>query len=210
MFDKVRQVKYYEDLLSRYGDNYLSLDWKTPESQDIRYSVFWDLINMFGQEQFSVLDVGCGFGDIFGYLNKLKLDFTYHGLDIAPKIIDHAHKKYPNAQFEVKDILEDHVRGKYDFVFLSGALNICFGTREEHLEFIRSMLIRMFELCKIAVGVNFLSSQAIYCLKDEDLLQKQYFYSKPEEIVSFAKGLTNRFILRHDYHPGDFTVYLIK
>lgn len=210
MTDRRKQAEYYEKLLGQYGDHFLSLDWKSPESQDSRFNIFADLINMFAPQKISVLDVGCGFGDFYDYLAKNKFNADYAGFDIAPKIIDMAKKKYPNTKFAVKDILVEPVNEKYDFVFLSGALNICFGDRESHLEYIKSMLIQMYELCNIAVGVNFLSSQAMYFLREEDLKQKQYFYTKPEEAVSIAKGMTNRFMLRHDYHPGDFTVYLIK
>ena len=210
MIDKKRQVAYYEDLLSTYGDHFLSLDWKSPESQEIRFRIFSDLINMFEHDKISVLDVGCGFGDLFGYLEKNGFKISYTGYDIAPKILETAKKKYPKANFELKDILHDPNPKKADFVFCCGTLNIAFDDRATHLEFIRSMLLRMFELCNIAVGVNFLSSQAIYHLRDEELEHPQYFYTKVEEIISWMKGMAGRWVIRHDYHPGDFTVYLIK
>jgi len=211
MPDKEKQIDYYENLLKKHGDHYLSLDWKSPQSQGQRFKIFKDLVTMARKNKyFSVLDIGCGFGDLFGYFKNAGGKFDYAGYDISPKIIESARKKYPDARFEVRDILEDKNPEKFDFVFCCGALNINFGDREEHLRFIGSMLLRMFELCNIGVGVNFLSSQAIYHLPDESFKESQYFYSKPEEIVGFAKGITNRFILRHDYHPGDFTLYLIK
>ena len=211
MPDRSKQVKYYEELLKKYGDHYLSLDWKSPESQEIRFRVFEDLFTIADKrDNFSVLDVGCGFGDFYGYLKKSGYKFTYAGYDISSKIIDMAKKKYPDANFEVRDILEDQKPEQFDFVFCCGALNISFDEPGIHLDFIKSMLLRMYELCKIGAGANFLSSQAIYHLPDESFRQPQYFYSKPEDIVSCAKGMTSRFILRHDYHPGDFTVYLLK
>lgn len=211
MPDKNKQIKYYEDLLEKYGDNYLSLDWKSPESQEIRFRVFEDLLTIGGKNNdFSVLDVGCGFGDFYGYFKKAGYKFNYAGYDISPKIIEMAKKKYPGARFEVRDILDDQKPEKFDFVFCCGALNISFEDPVDHLEFIGSMLLRMYELCNIGAGANFLSSQAIYHLPDESLRQPQYFYSKPEDIVQFAKGITGSFILRHDYHPGDFTIYLLR
>ncbi|MFA4966623.1 MAG: class I SAM-dependent methyltransferase [Candidatus Margulisiibacteriota bacterium] len=222
MNNKPKQIEYYHSLLEKHGDHYLSLDWKNPESQGIRFKVFEDLLTIgnksphqkfwCGDERndFSILDVGCGFGDFYGYLKKAGYKFQYAGYDIAPKIIESARKKYPEARFEVRDILDDKKPEKFDFVFCCGALNISFDNREAHLDFIRSMLLRMFELCNIGVGVNFLSSQAIYHLPDDSFREPQYFYSKPEEIIGFVKGITNRFLLRHDYHPADFTVYLLK
>ncbi len=211
MVDKKKQIDYYEQLLAKYGDHYLSLDWKSPESQGIRYRVFEDLL-VIGDKtnEFSILDIGCGLGDFYGYLKKAGYTFKYAGYDIAPQLIEAAKKKFPEADFEVRDILHDDRPKQFDFVFCCGALNISFEERDTHLDFIRSMLLRMFELCKIGIGVNFLSSQAVYFLPDDSFRQPQYFYSKPEEIVAMAKGIADRFILRHEYHPGDFTVYLLK
>ena len=196
--------------MSTYGDHFLSLDWKSVDAQKIRFKIFDDLIKMNDQKVFSVLDVGCGFGDLFQYLAANGHHLSYTGVDLSPKIVEIAKNRHPKATFEVKDILCDKKFSQYDFVFCSGTLNISFSERDKHLEYICSMLIRMFELCKIAVGVNFLSSQAVYHVKDEDLQHKQYFYTKPEEITVMARGMTDRFIIRHDYHPGDFTLYLLK
>ena len=205
-----RQSDYYENLLRTYGDHFLSLDWKAPESQEMRFKIFKDFVDMFGLHKFSVLDIGSGFGDLYNYFLKNNFRFSYKGYDVSSKIIEMAKKKYPNADFELHDILSNKKSASADFVFCCGALNISFDDRETHLTFIHSMLIRMFQLCKIGVAVNFLSSQAIYHLRDEDLTQRQYFYTKVEEILPFVKSLTGKYVIRHDYHPGDFTVYIIK
>ena len=211
MIDKHRQIKYYEELFEKYGDNYLSLDWKSPDSQEKRFKILTDLIDMYyGSKKTSVIDVGCGFGDLSNYLEKKGYKASYLGYDITPKILDAAKSKYPKAKFELNDILEDENPKKADFVFCCGALNIVFDSREKHMQFINSMLIRMFQLCNIAVGVNFLSYQAVYHLQDEELNLAQYFYTRIEDILSCVRGMTSRFIIRHDYHPGDFTVYLMK
>lgn len=211
MPDHPRMIKYYEDLLQKHGDHWSSLDWKSAESQKLRFEVLCDIFVMAEKtSNFSLLDIGCGFGDLYHFLDQRKIRCDYTGYDIAPRIIETARHKYPKAKFEVRDVLSDDKPRQFDFVLCCGALNISFEEPPEHLEFIRSMLLRMFELCKIGVGVNFLSSQAIYYLPEGSGHQSQYFYAKPEDILGMAKGMTSRFIIRHDYHPGDFTVYLFK
>jgi len=211
MPDHALMIKHYEDLLKKHGDHYLALDWKSPESQKLRFNVLADIFEMTGKNSnFSVLDVGCGFGDLYGYLKQANFKFSYAGYDITPGVLNVARRKYPEARFEVRDLLTDPNPERFDFVFCCGALNISFEERALHLEFVRDLLLRMFELCKIGVAANFLSSQAIYHLPEEGFRQPQYFYAKPEEIIGFAKGMTSRFIMRHEYHPGDFTVYLLK
>ena len=166
MVDKNHQIKYYEDLLERHGDTFLSLDWNSQDSQKLRFKIFADLVKMFDNNKISVLDVGCGFGDFYAYFERQNYKFSYMGYDVSPKILSIAKKKYPKASFELYNIMEDKNFKKYDFVFCSGALNICFDSREEHLKIIHSMLIRMYELCNIAVGVNFFSSQALFHVRE--------------------------------------------
>jgi len=204
--------KYFNDLTEKHGDHFLGLDWKSPDSQDLRFQIFADLLVMCGKKtNFSILDVGCGYGDFYGYLKRHGYkNFNYSGYDVSEKVIEVAKKKYKEGRFEIRDILTDGHPEVFDFVFCSGALTIHFVEDEDHLEFIRIMLNRMFELCKIGVGVNFLSSEVLEFLSEEAGRQPQYYYAKAEEIIGIAKKITSRFVLRHDYHPGDFTVYLIK
>lgn len=207
-----KQAEYYEGLIEKHGeDNYRALDWKSPESQVLRYQIFEHLFSIAGKgRHFSVLDVGCGFGDFFGYLKKRGFKFSYAGYDISSRIIAAAKRKYPEAKFEVKDILTDLAPARFDFVFCSGAFNIRFFLEDEHEEKVKMMLLRMFEIARIGVGANFLSSGAVYHISAQDLNSGIYYYFKPEDLVQYCRSFCSRFMLRHDYHPGDFTVFLLK
>jgi SAM-dependent methyltransferase len=213
--NKKAQVAYYEDLLDQYGESYLALDWNSPESQKLRYKVFKEIF-IYGKKasNLSVLDVGCGFGDLYGFfkaeglLSRHRIKYT--GFDISPKILGVARKKYPDAKFELKDILEQRYLTGFDYIFCSGALNIRTTDAGSHLEFVKSMLLRMYDLANFGVAVNFLSEGALPMSNLDDLNSGRYFYFKPEEILSFCRFISSRYILRHDYHPGDFTLYLLK
>jgi len=213
--DKQGQTAYYEDLLAKYGPNYRALDWNSPESQKLRYQIFKELF-IYGKKSanLSVLDVGCGFGDLYGFFkvegllkrNKIK----YTGFDISAKLLEAAKKKYPEAQFELKDILEERSLPGFDYIFCSGIFNIRTTETEEHMEWVKTTLLRMYDLANFGVAVNFLSEGALPIANQEDLNRGRYFYFKPEGIINFCRFVCGRYILRHDYHPGDFTVYLFK
>jgi len=213
--DKQRQAAYYEDLLAKYGSNYRALDWNSPESQKLRYQIFKELF-VYGKKSanLSVLDVGCGFGDLYGFfkaeglLSRHKIKYT--GFDISAKLLEAAKKKYPDAQFELKDILEERSLPGFDYIFCSGIFNIRTTETEEHMEWVKTTLLRMYDLANFGVAVNFLSEGALPIANPEDLNSGRYFYFKPEEIINFCRFVCGRYILRHDYHPGDFTVYLFK
>ncbi|MBU0672200.1 MAG: class I SAM-dependent methyltransferase [Candidatus Margulisbacteria bacterium] len=215
MTDKKKQIDYFEGLLAKHGESFLALDWNSPESQKLRYKIFKDLF-VWGKKStgISILDVGCGFGDLYGYFKAEKLlgrhKIRYTGYDVSAKLLEVAKKKYPDGRFELKDILEERHLPKFDYVFCSGVFNIRTGATANHLEFVKEMLLRLYDLANYGIGVNFLSEGAIPISVPEDLNSGRYFYFKPEEIMSFCRFISNRFIIRHDYHPGDFTVYLFK
>lgn len=210
-----KQIQYYEGLLARHGESYLSLDWNSPESQRLRFKIFKEIF-VYGKKSsgISILDIGCGFGDFYGFLKAEGIlhrnKISYTGTDISPKILEVARKKYPDAKFELKDILNDRYVPKFDYIFCSGVMNIRASEQHEHLEFVKEMLFRMYDLCSCGVAVNFLSEGALPIGSPEYLNSGRYFHFKPEEIMNFVRFVCSRFILRHDYHAEDFTVYLFK
>ena len=210
-----KQIQYYEGLLARHGESYQSLDWNSPESQRLRFKIFKEMF-VYGKRAsgISILDIGCGFGDFYGFLKAEGIlhrnKISYTGTDISPKILEVARKKYPDAKFELKDIQNDRYFPKYDYVFCSGALNIRTTDKEDHLDFVKEMLFRMYDLAGCGAAVNFLSEGSLPIANPGDLNAGRYFFFKPDEIINFVRFVCGRFILRHDYHAEDFTVYLFK
>lgn len=51
----------------------------------------------------TILDIGCGPGNISKYLLTKRPDWQLHGIDIAPTMIELAQKNNPTASFEVLD-----------------------------------------------------------------------------------------------------------
>jgi hypothetical protein len=67
----------------------------------------------------------------------------------------------------------------------------------------RSFVSRMWQMAKVAVAFNTLSSWA----PDQEAGE---FYADPVETLAFCRTLTPRLTLRHDYHRRDFTVYMYR
>ncbi len=214
MPEKDRMIKYYEDLFGKYGYDHRSLDWKDPIGQKLRYAVLFAVVEMMSPEPgISILDLGSGLGHFYGYLKENRLieryRIRYKGYDISPKLVEAAKAKYPEADFQVKDILQGYFTERFDFCFSSGVFNIILTAREEHDAFVKEMVRRLYESSKMAAAVNFLSSAGIKYLVDKEP-GDVYRYFEPEDIVKFVRSFAERFDLRHDYHPADFTAYLFK
>lgn len=61
----------------------------------------------------------------------------------------------------------------------------------------------MFDSCSKGVAVDFISRYV-------DFRNRDVFYAEPEVVFKFCKSLTKRIILRSDYMPFEFCVYLYK
>ena len=190
----------WDGQVEKFGDSFKALAYGSKETQNRKFQILTEVGDLRNK---SVLDVGCGFGDLYDFLNEKGIEVEYFGVDISPKMIDIARKKRPQLKFETYDILETSDKEKYDYV-LSTGFN-CFKTgNNEILE--KLMIKRMFELCKVGVAVG---------------LQSRYYpnydpkgpgyCSPPEELFEYCmKDVTRWVSLRHDYMPHDFTLYLYR
>jgi 2-polyprenyl-3-methyl-5-hydroxy-6-metoxy-1,4-benzoquinol methylase len=213
---KEKIAEYFEGLLEKHGDHYLSLDWKSKESQLVRFSVLLDIISFTDKkEDISILDVGCGIGHFYEFMasNDLikRLKIKYTGIDISKKMVDFAKKKSPKINFQTVDLINDKFGKKFDYVMSSGAFNIRMADVLSHKASVNKMISRMFNISTHGVAVNFLSRSSIYMIPPGmDAEAEKYVYFSEEEVIKWVKAVCDRYILRKDYHPGDFTVYMLK
>ena len=195
--DKEAIVERYSQRYKEFGYHHKTIGWGDWESQKLRFQVLSDIGDLNGAE---IVDVGCGFGDLYGYLSNRFKDIKYTGIDIVSDLIEEGTRRYPEAQFFVQDILEPDFNIEGDIYFLSGALNV---RLRDNLNYTKKMIKKMFRLSRKALGINFLSKYVDYEL-DKD------FHHSPETIFSFAKEQTRYVTLRHDYPLWEFTIYLYK
>jgi len=170
------------------NDNLISLGWGNQKSQEIRFEI---LLNIGYNNEDTVLDVGCGFGDISTKINN------YYGIDIRESVIKIAKTKY-KKKFDCKNIFD--INESFDWVISSGIF--CFKLNWKKQTF--STIEKMWNLSRKGISINFLSDLS-NGKRDDDMK-----FTKLDEILPLIKKLTNKFIIRHDYLPNDFTIYLYK
>lgn len=197
--DDERNIHYFTSSVERFGTDVRALNWGSQESQRLRFSILVQVGQLSGA---SVLDVGCGMGDLYSWLKERGTEVEYTGADITPAMIRIAQQRFPKARFEKINLLNvcDDRIGQYDFVVASGIFT---HRQVAPFDFLKAMVSKMFSLCKNAVAFNSLSSWAPEQEPDE-------FYADPLTTVAFCRTLTRWVVLRHDYHPRDFTVYMYK
>ena len=196
--DDSKNIRLYESLLSQHGDSFKSLNWGSRESQIRRFEVLAEVGIKSGD---SVLDVGCGLADLYGWLRSNEQDVLYTGIDITPGMVKKAKQKYTGIELIAGNIFDvSFNRSSYDYVVASGV----FTYIESSSHFlINRFIARMFDMSNKAIAFNALSSWA--SIKDAD-----EFYVDPLQTLDFCRNLTPWVTLRHDYHPRDFTIYMYK
>ena len=174
----------------------------------------------------SILDVGCGLGDLYRYLQSISSDFDYLGVDLSDSYLRGARQLNPQVCFKELDIMTEPLQS-YDYVMASGIFSDKVTDNETHLF---TMLNRMLELAKGGVAFNFLPRQSRFAYRWQRLRHKlsanrHIVYDTPQDIdIGELYFYDKRAILRRcqslpgvrkayliaNYLPGDATIHLIK
>lgn len=193
-----RIVDRHRDSLLRYGVGPAALYWSSREIQEIRFSVLSAIGLQSGD---TVLDVGCGFGDLASYLKEKGIELAYTGIDLSPDLIAAGRKKDPELKLVEGDIFDfDPLPQSYDFVLLSGALN---ENLNDDGVYARRVIRRMYQACRRGVALNLLNANHEWTASRWNL---QSF--KPAEMLAYCRELSAHCELRDDYLDNDFTLYV--
>jgi SAM-dependent methyltransferase len=192
-----RIANYYQDLVQKYGHDPRACDYGRPQSQEIKFRVLSEAMPVKGR---SVLDVGCGFADFHRFLRDRFGEVRYSGIDVCPAMVEEARRLDPHCEVKLANILDASIRERFDLVTANG---IFYLLGDEAWSTMQEIVRRMYAVAEHAVAFNSLSSWA----EDKDPGE---FYADPAEVLQFCRTLTPWVLLRHDYHPRDFTIYMYK
>jgi len=174
--------------------------WSSDRAQSERFNA---LLKIGDLQDKTILDVGCGYGDLYQFLlDKGIRVASYTGYDIVPEILEIAKQKHPEVVFKQIDITKDGVDEKFDYVFGSGIFAI---ESDNWTAYMLEMVEKMFDLCNNGVGVNYLSNKT--ALKSNEL-----HYSSPEEtILDIKKKIIGHSISAlDDYLFDDYTIFIYR
>jgi SAM-dependent methyltransferase len=194
-----KAAELYNARFSEYGRDIKTVGWGNAADQRLRFDVLFRGLYPTGK---TILDVGCGLGDLIPYLEeKTNGDFTYIGIDVAEKLVDDAKTRYAktNIVFYTGDIFSVNISA-VDIAVLSGALS--FKT-ENIEEYAYATMSKMFSLSREVASLNFLSTYV-----DFELEKNQHY--QPETVFSKAKTLSKAVNLLHDYPLYEFTIQVIR
>jgi len=183
---------YYSTALQRHGKSAQGVHWNSKGTQYKRFEILLGMIDDI--EVSSIVDAGCGFGDLYLYMQEQeRIPLSYRGLEVMAAMVEEARNR-TGCEVNRCDVLTDALP-EADYYICSGAMNIL--TPSETVLFIR----RCFEASRKGFLFNMLLGE------DDSLV---YNYCQPETIRSVAEELGAGFAVQKGYLPRDFTVRLTK
>lgn len=199
--DIASYVTRYEERLRRFGYSPMTLGWGKSGRQAIRFSVLAEAA--LSDPGMSVLDVGCGFGDLYDFLAANGWRGDYTGVDIVPGLLEVARERHPALAFHELDAsVSLGTLPAHDLVVCSGGLNarLRHGDNEAH---VRTMLTAMFEAAARIAACDFMTTHV-------DFRHEDAWHTDPAWAFGLALSLTRRAVLRADYMPYEFALILFK
>jgi hypothetical protein len=125
-------------------------------------------------------------------------------VDLVPVLMEKAKELYPaeNMRFSCGDILAENFTGDYDYAVASGLFNSRFKDVSNY-DFIEAVMNKALSICRDGVAFDFLSDKVVY-------RSSQTFHSSPARILSMAYKHSRNVVLRNDYMPFEFAVFINK
>ena len=182
---------HYKSTFSKHGASALGVDWPSKEGMDLRFSKTLRLMNPCSSD-YSVLDVGCGYGAFYEYLLAQNFKGLYTGIDIVPELVEEGRRRNPSASFVCGDFLADEKIPKADFVVCSGILTQKLNADVVAMEeYARALISKMYLQANRAAVSNFLSEYV-------DFKSTENFYSNASTWLEEALKYSRNVVVDHD------------
>jgi SAM-dependent methyltransferase len=182
MFEELTQ--HYKDRYQEYGFNSQGADWGNQNKHETRLFAMIDTLGNSALQGKRILDVGCGYGILYYFLQEHyhELEYDYTGIDPCSKAIEYARSVGNNkANYIVGDIQTFAPTADYDTIFCCGIFTKRVTLSEEAMYTLLSYLFRLATRAGVA-NICFNTMSPFCDLRDETL-----FYPNFADIISLIK-----------------------
>lgn len=205
MADKIIDTvnKYYTDKIKTHGATPAGVDWNSQESQELRFGQLLKVINEPGE--FSILDYGCGFGSLYGYMQSKYSNYEFTGFDISSEMLEAAKQKFNQKNSHWINKLDSTI--SYDYVVASGIFNV----RQQFddaawQKYIVETLDSINKVTTKGFAVNMLTSYS-----DKEYMKDYLYYANPNYFFDYCKTHYSKYVaVLHDYPLYEFTLIVRK
>jgi cyclopropane fatty-acyl-phospholipid synthase-like methyltransferase len=108
MDNQLKTVNVYNQYVKEYINKFMDFD--------LYHDTFDCFLELLPSNS-SILELGCGPGNVVKYFSSRRKDLKILGIDLAPEMIKQAKAINPDSEFQLLDIREaDKIHGKFDAV----------------------------------------------------------------------------------------------
>lgn len=195
---------YYTNKLAQHGETPQGVDWNGEVSQTLRFEQLYKIFDT--SNNFSVNDLGCGYGAFYDFLSNRFDSFSYSGIDVSENMIRAAEQRYKKSA-QTQFILSSEPGQISDYSVASGIFNVRLNRSDDEW---RSYLEATLEVLNRNSRIGF----AFNCLttySDEDKMKDYLYYADPCMLFDLCKRRYSRNVtLLHDYGLYEFTILVRK
>jgi cyclopropane fatty-acyl-phospholipid synthase-like methyltransferase len=195
---------HYAGLLRMHGPTPEGVGWRNMERQQERFRRLTSCIDR--RADFTVLDIGCGYGALFDHIAQDGRNFAYWGTDIAPEMVEQARRVHAGAA-GCSFSQSPPSGASFDYVFASGIFNVMRAPSQAAWEtYVFQTMGDMFSRAGKAMACNFLTIYSDPARKENGL-----FYADPCRVLDFCvRDISRNIALTHHYGTWDFTVQAFR
>ena len=197
-------ASYYSSKLAEHGQSARGVDWNGEEGQALRFEQLSKVITQ--SREFSVNDLGCGYGAYFDYLRPRRDLFQYRGFDLSAEMISAAQQRFAG-----NDGAHFAVTGEPDAVADYGVASGIFNVRLDSTDDAwRSHVLRTLDVLNKTSRRGF-SFNCLTLYSDQDRMRDYLYYADPCDLFDHCKRTYSRDVaLLHDYGLYEFTILVRK
>jgi len=155
LIERATILHFHRHRIATYGlDAVEALGWRGYQSQRVRFEVIARAADFNGC---SVLDLGCGTGDLLAFLRERCVGLRYLGVDQMSEFIEVARERFagvPDAAFALA-YFDTQELPHADIVVACGALG--YGTEDPHWIF--NVIARMYAVARSVLVFNVLDAR---------------------------------------------------
>lgn len=197
-------ASYYSDKLLKHGKTPLGVDWNGKESQYLRFKQLTKIFQ--SSNHFSINDLGCGYGELYNFLDTKYDEFFYSGIDVSLEMIKSANQSF-QGKLNTKFYQSNQPNYVADYGIASGIFNVRLDRSDkEWWTYLETTLDLLNNTSRIAFSFNCLTSYSDHSKKADYL-----YYADPCRIFDLCKNNYSLNVsLLHDYGLYEFTILVRK
>ena len=197
-------TSYYSEKLAQHGATPRGVDWNDEVTQSVRFAQLCKILT--DCSNFSLNDLGCGYGALLDHLAARFQGVRYVGVDISRPMIAAAQERHLGND-QARFVTSSEPDTVADYAVASGIFNVRLHHSErvwaEHVEATLDVLNRT---SRKGFAFNCLTSYS-----DEDKKRSDLYYADPCQLFDFCKRHFSRQVaLFHDYGLFEFTILVRK